>query len=194
MGNSRSEEENILIKDEKNLFILKKLNYTAIKDRNIFRLEKETKVIKDRILRDIKNLFEHKGEKYKPVRVSNFWSNNYIVYKSNGDRSKALSVEEYLNKIWPYLKGVINNLKKSDTWKIRLTIANNFIFSTDNDEECVMHSKSDNIEIMINDETDKVIKQLFMYLKIDSKIIWNWCKVVSLSPIMFIFWIINVIR
>ena len=56
------------------------LNYTAIKDiRNIFRLGKKTKAIKDRILRDIKNLFEHEEENYyKPVRVSNFWSNNYI--------------------------------------------------------------------------------------------------------------------
>ena len=30
----------------------------------------------------------------------------------------------------------------------------------DNDEECVMHSKSDNIEIMINDEADKVIEEI----------------------------------
>ena len=55
-----------------------------IKDiRNLFRLEKETKAIKDRILRDIKNLFEHeKEEKYyfKAVRVSNFWSNNITIY------------------------------------------------------------------------------------------------------------------
>ena len=31
-------------------------------------------------LRDIENLFEHEevGNFYKPVRVSNFWSNNYI--------------------------------------------------------------------------------------------------------------------
>ena len=42
-----------------------------------------------------------------------------------------------------------------------MTIANNFIYSIDNDEEHVMHSKSDNIEIMINDEPDKVIKELF---------------------------------
>ena len=53
--------------------------------RNLFRLEKE----KDRIFRDIKNLFE---DYYKPVRVNNFWSNNYIEYKT-------LSVEEYLDKI-----------------------------------------------------------------------------------------------
>ena len=82
---------------------------------------------------------------YKPVRVSNFWSNNNIEYESNSDRNKTLSVEEYLNKIRPCLKDIINNLKKSGTWKIQLTIANNFISSIDNDEEYVMHSKSDNI-------------------------------------------------
>ena len=52
----------------------------------------------------------------------------------------------------------MNNLKKCDTWKIQLTIANNVISSIDNDEECVMHSKSDNIEIMINNEADNAIK------------------------------------
>ena len=46
-----------------------------------------------------------------------------------------MSVEEYLNKIRPYLKD-INNLKKSDMWKIQLSIANNFISSIDNGEVC----------------------------------------------------------
>ena len=68
------QEENI-IKDIINLFRLKsELNYTAIKDtRDLFRLEKETKAIKDRMIRDSKNLFEHEEEKnyYKPVRVIN---------------------------------------------------------------------------------------------------------------------------
>ena len=41
----------------------------------------------------------------------------------------------------------------------------NFISSIDNDEENVMQSKSDNIEIMINDETGEVIKELFNSLK-----------------------------
>ena len=41
---------------------------------------------------------------YKPVRVSNFQSSNYIEYKSNGDRNKTLSIEEYLNKVSSYLK------------------------------------------------------------------------------------------
>ena len=112
------EEENI-IQDIRNVFRLKKeKNYTAVKDiRNLFRQEKGTKAIKNRILRDIKNLFEHEKEEesyYKPVRVSNFRSNNYIEYKSNGDKNVTLSVEEYLNKIRPYLKDIINSLKKSD--------------------------------------------------------------------------------
>ena len=88
-----------------------------IKDiRNLFRLKRETKGIRVRLLRDIKNLFEHEEKNYyKPVRVSNFRSNNYIEYESNVDRNKTQSVEEYLNKIRPYLKDIINNPKKSDT-------------------------------------------------------------------------------
>ena len=40
-------------------------------------------------------------------------------------------------------------------WKTELIVANNYISSKDNDEEHVMHSKSDN---MINDEANTVIK------------------------------------
>ena len=138
MENPRPDEGNI-IKDIRNLFRLKReLNYIANKDIiNLFRLEKVTKAIKDRILRDITNIFEHEEEEnyYKPAKVNNFWSNNYIEYESNGDINKTLSVEENLNKIRPYLKDIINNLKKSDTCKIQLTIDNNFISSIDNDEE-----------------------------------------------------------
>ena len=84
-------------------------------------------------MKDIRNLFEHEEEK-DYYRVGNVWSNNYIEYESNGDRNKTLSIEEYLNKIRLYLKYIINHFKKSDTWKIQLTIAINFISSKDNDE------------------------------------------------------------
>ena len=46
-------------------------------------------------------------------------------------------------------------------WKIQLTIEINFISSIDNDEERVMYSKSDNIEMMINNEADEVTKKTF---------------------------------
>ena len=88
--------------------------------RNLSRLKTEIKVIKHSILRDIKNLFEHEEEEkyYKPVRVIYFLSDNYTEYESNGDRNKTLSVKEYLYKISPYLKDIINNLKHSESQKI----------------------------------------------------------------------------
>ena len=69
------------------------------------------------------------------------------------------------------MKDIIINLKISDTWKIQLTIAINFISSEGNDEDHVMQSKSDNIEIMINDEADEVIEELSKSLQ---KKISNW--------------------
>ena len=50
--------------------------------------------------------------------------------------------------------------------KIQLTIRIIFISSKDdNDKECVMHLKSDNIETMINDDADEVIEELFKSLQ-----------------------------
>ena len=67
--------------------------------RNLFKLKKENEAIKDRMIRDIRTLIE-KEEKDKPMRVGNFW-NNYIEYKNSGDRDKNLSVKEYLDRIKP---------------------------------------------------------------------------------------------
>ena len=50
--------------------------------------KKENEAIKERVIRDIRNLFENEEEDYyKPVQVGNFWSNNYIEYGSNDDRN-----------------------------------------------------------------------------------------------------------
>ena len=107
------------IKDIRNLFRREKEN-KAIKGiilrgvRKVFMLEKHNKAIQHIIPRDFRNLFENEEEEknyHKPLSVCNFWSNNYIEYESNNDRNKTLSVEEYLNKIRPYLKDIINYLK-----------------------------------------------------------------------------------
>ena len=61
------------------------------------------------MLRDIKNIFKPEKEEenyYKPVRVNNFYSNNYNEYGSDCNGSKTLSVEEYVNEIRPYLKDI----------------------------------------------------------------------------------------
>ena len=57
-----------------------------------------------------------------------------------------------------------------------------------------MHSKSNNLEIIKNDHAE-VIEEFFELLKKDVKIsLKNQSKVVSLSLIMFIYCIINVIK
>ena len=83
----------------------------------------------------------------------------YIKYKSNWNKNKTLSIDEYLNKIRPYLKNTTGDLedRTPDTWKIQLTTVINFMSSKDNDEERVMPSRSDNGEIVINDEEDTAI-------------------------------------
>ena len=114
-------------------FQTKKIDDTTIKDiRNLFRLKKENGAIGDKIIRGIRNLFELQNEKqdyYKPVRVGKFRNNNYIEYESNGNRNKTLSSEEFFNKIRQCLKYIINNLKKSDEYKIHLTVTINYISS-----------------------------------------------------------------
>ena len=44
---------------------------------------------------------------------------------------------------------------------IHLTIAINFFSSKDSEEIRTMHSKSDNIEILIGNETDEIIEDVF---------------------------------
>ena len=62
------------------------------------------------------------------------------------------------------MKDFINNVKKFDASKIQLKIAINFMSFKDTDKECLMNSKSDNIEIMINVKVDQVIHELFRSL------------------------------
>ena len=80
--------------------------------------------------------------------------------------------------IRPYLSNIINDHKtqgewkihsgntitehKTQTeWKIHLTMAINFISSKDSDKTRTVHTKSNNLEIMMASETDEIIKELF---------------------------------
>ena len=46
-------------------------------------------------------------------------------------------------------------------WRIQLTMAINFISSKDSDEIRTVHTKCNNVEIMIGSETDEIIEDLF---------------------------------
>ena len=51
--------------------------------------------------------------------------------------------------------------KTSSEWKIQLTMAINFISSKDSDETRTMHTRSNNVQIMVGSETNEIIKELF---------------------------------
>ena len=55
----------------------------------------------------------------------------------------------------------MNDLKNSDLLKSHLIIKINFKFSTDSNEEHVMHSKGDDTDIMYGKEKNKVFKYFF---------------------------------
>ena len=136
------------------------------KERNQRKKELNERLIKDRIIRDIRTLFEqHKEDYYKPKRVSYFWNNNYIEYEGNGDKNRNLSLDEYLKKVEPYLRNIITDLQNSDTQAIQLTITINSISAKDTKQERVMHSRSDNIKIKSCNVVNAVTKELFESLR-----------------------------
>ena len=102
---------------------------------------------------------------YKPIIVNTAFNINYIRYESKGDKDKILTISEYLDVIRPYLIDMINDHKNQSEWKIQLITAISFISSKPNsDETSIMHTKSNNIEIMIGSDTDEVIENLFKSL------------------------------
>ena len=57
---------------------------------------------------------------------------------------------------------MINDYKSKGERKIQLTAEINFTsLKPDSDEKRIMHTKSDNMEIMIGSDTNEVIKELF---------------------------------
>ena len=60
-----------------------------------------------------------------------------------------------------YLSNIINDHKTQGEWKIQLTMKINFITFKDSNETRAMRTTGDNIEIMIGNETDEIIKNLF---------------------------------
>ena len=100
---------------------------------------------------------------YKPTLVKTGYSGNYTKHESKGD--KILTVEEYLSLIESYLAGMINDYKSKSEWKAQLTAEINFIsLKPGSDETRVIHTKSDNAEIRIGDDTNEVVKELFKSL------------------------------
>ena len=100
---------------------------------------------------------------YKPAIVKSGYNNNYIEYRSEGD--KTLTVEEYRAWIEPFSRELINYYKSKGEWKIQLTAQIKFIsLRPGSDETRVMHTRSVKEEFMNCSNTDEIIKELFKSL------------------------------
>ena len=103
---------------------------------------------------------------------------NYIQYESRGNKGKNLSIKRYLKMIKPYLSHLMNKHKThgsaryhsgnkswiektSSEWRIQVTMAINFVSSNDSDETRTMHTRSNNVEVMVGSETKEIIMKLF---------------------------------
>ena len=73
-------------------------------------------------------------------------------------KDKTLSVEDYLDEVRPYLNNMIDSHRSQGEWKVQLKKAINFFSSKDSEEIRTMHNKSNNIEILIGNETDEIIE------------------------------------
>ena len=136
--------------------------------------------IEYRGIRNVKDLFDLPIDEdyYKPIITKGTFNNNYIRYESKGDKGKNLPIKKYLSMIRPYLSDIINDHKTRglvryhsgnktwveeapSAWKMQLTMTINFISSKDSDETRTMHTKSNNVEIMMCSETGEIIEELF---------------------------------
>ena len=97
---------------------------------------------------------------YEPIEIKSAFDDGYMLYESRGDKDAKLSIDKYFDIMRPYLKDVIDNHKARGEWKIQLIMRIIFVSFIDANETRVMHTKSDNIEIMSGIETSDVINEL----------------------------------
>ena len=85
-----------------------------------------------------------------------------MLYESRGDKDANLALYKYFEKIKPYLKDVIDDYKSKGEWKIQITMRIIFICFIDKNETQVMHTKSDNVEIMNGTDSSDAINKLIL--------------------------------
>ena len=146
-------EKDDLTDNEKILFnnivkYLKKLKYDL----------KKLQKYQDNITYGLDYLFNEE-DYYKPTEVKSAFDGNYVLYESRGDKDGKLSLYEYFDKIKRHLKDMIDDYKSKGEWKIQITIRIIFISFIDRNKGQVMHTKSDNVEIMNGTDTSDVFNK-----------------------------------
>ena len=113
----------------------------------------------DNITHGLDYLFNEE-DYYKPTEVKSAFDGNYALRESRGDKDGKLALYEYFDKIKPHLKDMIDDYRSKGGWKIQITMRIIFISFIDKNETQVMHTKSDNVEIMNGTDTSDAINKL----------------------------------
>ena len=166
---SKSESKDI----KKSFYNIEKRNIIGLRKTTRYLHELEKKILKlDKYhdyddyeykgIKDIKDLFKLSINKdhYKPTLVKSGYNGNYVHYESKGD--KILTLKEYLALIENYLRELINSYKNKGELKLQLIAEINFIsLKPGSDETRIIHTRSDDIEIMIGKGNDEIIEDFF---------------------------------
>ena len=153
------------IEKRKKISSRKTSKYLDELDKRILNLDKyhDYNDYKYKGIKDIEELFKISIDKdyYKPkLSKSGYNNKNYVQYESKED--KILAIKEYLALIQKYLRELIEEYKLTGEWKVQLTIEVNFIsLKPGSDETRIMYTRSDNVEIMFDDDNEDIIEQLF---------------------------------
>ena len=141
---------------DKEKIVLKNIgNYLKKLNNDLKKLNK----YQDNITHGLDYLFNEE-DYYKPAKVKSAFDGNYVLYESRGDKNAELALYEYFDKIKPYLKDMIDDEKSKGEWEIQITMRIIFISFIDKNETQVMHTNSDNVEIMNGTDTSDAINKL----------------------------------
>ena len=123
---------------------------------------KKLQKYQDNITYGLDCLFNELNEEdcYKPTEVKSAFGGSYMLYESRGDKDAKIALYEYFDNIKPYLKDMIDEYKFKGEWKIQITMGIIFVSFIDKNETQVMHTKSDNIEIVNGIDTSDAINEL----------------------------------
>ena len=102
---------------------------------------------------------------YKPIEIKSSFKGNYVRYESNGDKDHSLTITFYFLKVKPFLYDLIDFCKAIGEWKIQLSMQANFITDNNDDKGLILHTKSDNVEIMRGIDTKTIVTNLFDTLR-----------------------------
>ena len=129
---------------------------------------KKLQKYQDNITYRLDYLFNELNEEdyYKPTEVKSTFDGSYMLYESRGGKDAKLALYEYFDKIKTYLKDMTDDYQSKGEWKRQITMRIIFVSFVDKNETQVMHTKSDNVEIMNGTDTsDTINKPIDSFMK-----------------------------